>query len=713
MNIADLKRRIVENRKSGLIGAAIATCVGLLLLITPLGEGLKHISYDLPYEFRSQVVPDDAIIVYMDDKSLLGLKQYDSLTWNRSLHAKLLEKMQRYRAQAVVFDLAFDTDSTNKLADTQLAQAIQNTPKVVLGSIPHQKPKKPTDTFGVTPPYQPFRKKAAHDLDNWGLVELLPESDKVIRRHFHSDDFRTSLSWRAAEMILENPPENHWLNRWINYYGPARSLDKVSYVDVDRDDGALASKFEGKTVFVGSDISMGAAIGRVSDTFDIPFTRWEGGPAPGVEIHATCFLNLVHKDWLTELSPFTELAYFIVSGFGFGFVLVLFRPVPATVIGVIGIGMVSAAGLLLFLHGRVLSSWFIVASVQIPFALAWSVIAYSVRLQQEKTLLETVVRTSRGTGLPAPVVAQASPSAADAATIVPGKGPQTPGAQPGAPQTEPAISIPDHDLVRCVGRGAYGEVWLARDILGNYKAVKVIYKKTFQNDGPFEREFKGIQRFTPISRNHPGWVQILHVGRPQKQDYFYYIMELGDDENSGQTVDPATYCAKNLARELDKRGKLPVQECLELALSLSSALQYLHSQNLIHRDIKPSNIIFVRDQPKFADIGLVTEVGGTNRDVTYVGTQGYIPPEGPGKPQADVFSLGKVIYETSMGRDRDQFPELPTTLVERPDREDLLQLNEVILKACEYDVERRFQTAQELYDALLKVQFDTRHLKKQ
>ncbi len=697
-----------------LIGAAIATVVGLALLVTEQGLGLKPLSYDLPYRFRSQTVPEDAVIVYMDDKSLLGLRQFDAPTWDRGLHADLLEKMRRYRAQAVVFDLHFAEDSTNKLADERFARAITNFPKVVLGSMPQEKPRKPTDKFGVISPYRPFRKKDARGLDNWGLVELWPDSDKVIRRHFHSDDFRVSLSWRAAEMILENPPENLWANRWINYYGPARALEKVSYVDVKNDDAdALASKFEGKTVFVGSDASMGTAIGRVADTFDIPYSRWEGGAAPGVEIHATCFLNLVHQDWLTEISPFTEMMLFVMCGLGFGFVLALFRPIPASVLGVIGMLVVSAAGVLLFLQMRVLSSWLIVAAVQIPAALAWSVVAYSVRLQQEKKFLETVVRTSRGTGLPTPVAAAATPSSADAATIIGGKSPQTPGAQGRAPdETEPAISIPDHDLVRCIGQGAYGQVWLARDILGNFKAVKVIYKKTFQNDGPFEREFKGIQRFTPISRNHPGWVQILHVGRNQKQEYFYYIMELGDDESTGQTINPATYTAKNLARELDKHGKLPVQQCLELALSLSSALQYLHSQNLIHRDIKPSNIIFVRDQPKFADIGLVTEVGGTNRDVTYVGTQGYIPPEGPGQTTADVFSLGKVIYETSMGRDRERFPELPTTLGARSDMEELLQLNTVILKACEYDVEKRYQSAQELYDALLKVQFDTRHLKK-
>src|SRR5205807_8994439 len=64
---------------------------------------------------------------------------------------------------------------------------------------------------------------------------------------------------------------------------------------------------------------------------------------------------------------------------------------------------------------------------------------------------------------------------------------------------------------------------------------------------------------------------------------------------------------------------------------------------------KPSNIIFSHGQPKLADIGLIA-----NQDATcsFVGTEGYLPPEGPGSPQADLYSLGKVLYEASTGHDR-------------------------------------------------------------
>ena len=86
----------------------------------------------------------------------------------------------------------------------------------------------------------------------------------------------------------------------------------------------------------------------------------------------------------------------------------------------------------------------------------------------------------------------------------------------------------------------------------------------------------------------------------------------------------------------------------------------MHRHGLVHRDIKPSNIIFVNGIPKLADIGLVARAEAT---LSLVGTEGYLPPEGPGTAQADIFSLGKVLYEMATGRDRQEFPELPTNLI--------------------------------------------------
>src|SRR5205823_6073890 len=74
------------------------------------------------------------------------------------------------------------------------------------------------------------------------------------------------------------------------------------------------------------------------------------------------------------------------------------------------------------------------------------------------------------------------------------------------------------------------------------------------------------------------------------------------------------------------------------------------------RDVKPGNIIYVNGRAKLADIGLVS-AGGEGG--TFVGTEGYIPPEGPGSAGADLYALSMVLYEASTGYAPDRFPEAP------------------------------------------------------
>src|SRR5207247_4173951 len=83
--------------------------------------------------------------------------------------------------------------------------------------------------------------------------------------------------------------------------------------------------------------------------------------------------------------------------------------------------------------------------------------------------------------------------------------------------------IPDHELLRCIGRGSYGEVWLARHGPTDFRAVKVVYRKTFEQDRPFERELSGIEQFEPISRRHSSQVSILQDGPNPYPVYLSYV----------------------------------------------------------------------------------------------------------------------------------------------------------------------------------------------
>src|SRR5437667_1367819 len=274
-------------------------------------------------------------------------------------------------------------------------------------------------------------------------------------------------------------------------------------------------------------------------------------------------------------------------------------------------------------------------------------------------------------------------------------------------------SVPDHELLSRIGGGSYGDVWLAKTAVGTLRAVKVVHRESFDRDEHFEREFRGLQKFEPLSRSHDGFVDVLQLGRNDGAGYFYYVMELADDATSERSngvmefwsdggkleiqhsntpalQHPASYAPRTLRHDLKQRGRLPLADCLQIGRALADALAHLHAQGLVHRDVKPSNIIFVNGAPKLADIGLVTTIGDAH---SMVGTVGYIPPEGPGSPQADIYSLGKVLYEAAFGKDRQEFPQLPADLQSHPDHAALLELNEVLSKACDDNPRQRYANA--------------------
>jgi serine/threonine protein kinase len=334
--------------------------------------------------------------------------------------------------------------------------------------------------------------------------------------------------------------------------------------------------------------------------------------------------------------------------------------------------LVTAAAIALVLLFRVWFAWGIVALVQVPCALL-------IRVFKERAALAPEVAATD---------ARREISATHVLTPPPAQGNR--------------LEVPDHALLRCIGEGAYGQVWVARNAIGLYHAVKVVYRNRFGVEEPYERALRGIQKFMPISRSHEGFVHILHVGRNDAAGFFFYIMEAGDDQQTRQQIDPTTYAPKTLASELKQREVIPPRECLELMLALTDAVERLHQHHLIHRDIKPANIIFVNGRPKLADIDLVTDLTPEG-DVSRIGTQGYMAPEGPGTAAADVFSLGRVLYVALTGKPPDQSPELPTRIAGHPECDRLMELNYISCKACETDLERRYPSAASMRAELLDV----------
>ena len=86
--------------------------------------------------------------------------------------------------------------------------------------------------------------------------------------------------------------------------------------------------------------------------------------------------------------------------------------------------------------------------------------------------------------------------------------------QPHFPATGPVAAaprIPDYELLRLIGRGSYGDVWLARGVTGIYRAIKVVWRERFADAEPFEREFHGLKEFAAISLGERVQLALLHA----------------------------------------------------------------------------------------------------------------------------------------------------------------------------------------------------------
>jgi CHASE2 domain-containing sensor protein len=626
-----------------------------MLWKTPSGEPWVNASYDYLFRFGAHAVTNEVALILMDNEAFDQFHQTRGQPWDRALHAELLNKLADDGAELVVFDSFFRVPR-DPAKDEALANAMRRQRHIVLMAEQAQITHPVLAGVQPTLPSEPFLSAAG---TNWGVAWLDPDLDSIVRRHwpFPSPASYPSLSWTAARLAgaeLSDVPQE----RWLRYYGRDGAWTRMSY------QFALSQPpnfFRNQIVFIGTQPKTSVPDGE-TDEFRTPYTGESSG---GVEIMLTSFLNLMNGDWLRRPVWWAEMLVLIITGILLGGGVCRMRLLSGC-ISAMAVALAIALGAISWSYfTNYWFPWLVIAGGQVPCALAWAVGAKI--YQTQKT-----IALSRQT----------------------------------AEVIEDLPDIPGYELFNPpFGEGAYGKVWLARNALGQWRALKVIYLAKFDQDAdPYEREFNGISRYKPVSDQHPGLLRVDFVS--EKLDgYFYYVMELGDSLEAGWERAPSTYRPRDLVTE-HKGLKLPVQECILIGIALTDALDFLHRQGLTHRDIKPQNIIFVNGQPKLADMGLIAEIRPPGQERTSIGTPGYMPPppELPGTPQADIYALGMVLYVSSTGRKAAFFPEIATSLVDTREPADFFLLNPIILKACHPDCAKRYASATEMRHALLEAQ---------
>jgi len=236
----------------------------------------------------------------------------------------------------------------------------------------------------------------------------------------------------------------------------------------------------------------------------------------------------------------------------------------------------------------------------------------------------------------------------------------------------PGARLGPYEIVSAIGAGGMGEVYRAKDTkLGREVALKFLRDRFTSDPERLARFRREAQVLASLNHPHIGAI----YGFDQAEDQQFLVLELVD----GESLD------KRIAR-----GRVPVDEALEISKQIADALEAAHHTGIIHRDLKPTNIALTRDgNVKVLDFGLAkateaesaldltdsptittpamrTEVG------VILGTAAYMSPEqAKGRPvdrRADIFAFGCVLYEMLTGTrafDGQDVSEILARVIER------------------------------------------------
>jgi serine/threonine protein kinase len=222
-----------------------------------------------------------------------------------------------------------------------------------------------------------------------------------------------------------------------------------------------------------------------------------------------------------------------------------------------------------------------------------------------------------------------------------------PGDEPFVDPSMPAMRFDDFELIRSIGRGGMGTVYLARDVvLDRRVAVKLLGEHARD---PYVRERFEVEARALASIQHPNVVAAYRGGCVEGRPY------LAQELVSGPRLD-------------ELRRPLPWPAVWRIGRGLARALAAAHARRVIHRDVKPANVMLgEHGEVKLIDFGLATVTGGGGADVgrarrrarrltedgTIIGTPKYIAPEiwdGVGaSEQSDVHAMGLVLWELLAG----------------------------------------------------------------
>ncbi len=362
--------------------------LGALLLLVPsrLGETLARSSYDWLHQLSGRNSPALAdapvLLVYLDRASFEALGVTESQPLPREVHARLLDRLTRAGARAVVFDILFTAPGPDLEADAGLAAAIRQHGRVVLGAAVSGSTSETPEVerprlVQLEFPLELFATNAAAV----GLTSTAIDDDLVSRRHFAGLPSlgHRSLAYATADLLGESATTGPDGGRWLRYYGPPFALPQVSLHRALSDTDVPDELFRDRIIFVGARPSPGRFNERADELRNPLVALTEADRfMPGVEVHATQTMNLFRGDWLRRAGPGSEAIAWMIFGFITTALLLLLRPAYGVPVALALAVVVAVAAVLAMNGSNIWCAWFIPVFIQPPIAIVSGLTVHTV-----------------------------------------------------------------------------------------------------------------------------------------------------------------------------------------------------------------------------------------------------------------------------------------------------------------------------------------------
>lgn len=257
---------------------------------------------------------------------------------------------------------------------------------------------------------------------------------------------------------------------------------------------------------------------------------------------------------------------------------------------------------------------------------------------------------------------------------------------------EHTLSREGYRLVKIIGEGGYGRVWLAHVPGGGTAALKIVARKG-SDDAMLAQEREALRRISAYGDGFKSLAKIERLENHGDHGFLSYTMPLADDITGYACPSPEEYRPKTVAEIIRDGRRMSVDECVAVARRVLAALKELHEQNLVHWDVKPANVIYVKGVPTLADIGLVMpDSDAPPRS----GTEYYMSPDDKVTFAGDLYSVGVLLYRMATGNRAEAFPSLKRSI--RDPR--FGRLRRVYEMAGDHDPGRRYTSAEAMMLAL-------------